>query len=492
VGCVASASSQILKYWSYPSVGRGSISYTWFDTLNDITLKRNFTDSAYDWTNMPSILDNNSTDTQINATAKLCADVAIAFQTNFGSETSGSWANTIDAANVFLNYFRYKNSVRWVDRSGYSNQSDWMQVFMTEVVNGRPSQLRIEETQKNRNHSVVVDGYRNTPTETIHINLGWGTGPYNGWYTPDSFTTDAYNWTDLSYGAVIGIQPDYGSLAACFNGMGLWIYNSDYGTWTQISTQNPDQMVFSGSTLFAGFASLGLWKWNGSSWSKLSNNTPNNIVASNSILYGDFGTLGLWQWNGSWSQLSPNNVENISASDSMLYGDFGSLGLWRWNGSSWRQLSAVNPDKIVASGSALYADFGASYGLWHWDGTVWRQLTAYSTEDMTASASICYGNFGQFGLWKWDGSSWSQLSTISPNGIMASGTILYGNFGSTYGLWKWDNTAWIQLSPNISGSMTGIGSLFYCKFTSLGFWKWNGTNWSQLSQYTPDLVAISN
>ncbi|MCX5883779.1 MAG: hypothetical protein NTU74_18885, partial [Deltaproteobacteria bacterium] len=51
-------------------------------------------------------------------------------------------------------------------------------------------------------------GYRDAPSETVHINMGWG-GSYDGWYVPDSFVTGSYNWTATTYqGAAIGLQPD--------------------------------------------------------------------------------------------------------------------------------------------------------------------------------------------------------------------------------------------------------------------------------------------
>ena len=81
-----------------------------------------------------------------------------------------------------------------------------MQVFKAEVQAGRPSQLRIRDPNAG-GHSVVVDGYRDYPSETVHINMGWGGGS-DAWYVPDSFITGGFSWTDTYYqGAAIGIQP---------------------------------------------------------------------------------------------------------------------------------------------------------------------------------------------------------------------------------------------------------------------------------------------
>ena len=58
---------------------------------------------------------------------------------------SGSGADTSDAPNVFINYFKYQSTATWVNRTSYANASAWMQVFKTEVQAGRPSQLRIQD-----------------------------------------------------------------------------------------------------------------------------------------------------------------------------------------------------------------------------------------------------------------------------------------------------------------------------------------------------------
>jgi hypothetical protein len=204
VGCVATAVSQIMKYWSHPKIGAGIISYQWYDGSVPVTLGRDFSSSTYDWANMPNSLDSTNTDVQKDAVAKLCTDVGIASQMEYGCTLST--ANI--SADVFKTYFRYMNTATWVKRSDYSSLSAWMQVFKNEVQNGRPSELGVTDPKNNAGHAVVVDGYRDTPLETVHINMGWG-GSYDAWYVPDSFTTGQDNWTVLpDDGAVIGIQPD--------------------------------------------------------------------------------------------------------------------------------------------------------------------------------------------------------------------------------------------------------------------------------------------
>ncbi|MCX5883071.1 MAG: C10 family peptidase, partial [Deltaproteobacteria bacterium] len=210
VGCVATAASQIMKYWSHPKTGAGNISYVWNDGANPVTLGRVFSSSTYDWANMPNSLSSSNTATQKDSVAKLCGDVGIAFQMNYGCSTApsyGSSASTSDTPNVSKTYVRYMNTATWVNRSSYDSTSAWMQVFKNEVQNGRPSELRVKDAVTG-GHAVVVDGYRDAPSETVHINMGWA-GSYDGWYVPDSFITGTDKYTDTYYqGAAIGIQPD--------------------------------------------------------------------------------------------------------------------------------------------------------------------------------------------------------------------------------------------------------------------------------------------
>jgi hypothetical protein len=336
-----------MKYWNYPAVGQGFNSYSWDNGSIYVTLSRNFASSTYDWANMPSSVSASSTQTQKDAVAKLCADVGVAFSMEYGC--SGSGAVTSYAPNVFINYFKYQSTATWVNRSSYANASAWMQVFKAEVQAGRPSQLRIQDPSAG-GHSVVVDGYRDSPSETVHINMGWS-GSYDGWYTPDSFTTGYYHWISTSYqGAAIGIQPPP-------------------------SPSQIENMAASGSELFGDFGASGIWMWNGVLWTQLTTSNPENMVPSDPMLFGDFGIWGLHQWDGAeWTQLTPADPENMVISGSMLFGDFGIWGLYQWDGAKWTQLTPADPENMVISGSMLFGDFGI-WGLYQWNGIEWAQLS---------------------------------------------------------------------------------------------------------------------
>ena len=206
-GCVATAAAQIMKYWNHPATGQGSTSYSWWNGSATQTLSRDFSLSTYNWGLMKSTHTPSDTAAEKDAVARLMSDVGIAFHMAYGpSSVGGSGANTLYGTTVFPTNFGYANTITAVFRTSYPSDSAWMQVFKNEVQNGRPSQLRVRDPNAG-GHSVVVDGYRDYPSEQVHINLGWG-GVYDGWYVTNNIVTGGYSWSDVNYqAAVIGIVP---------------------------------------------------------------------------------------------------------------------------------------------------------------------------------------------------------------------------------------------------------------------------------------------
>ena len=68
VGCVATAMSQIMKYWDHPTQGTGSHTYKPdMDTYGYPEQSANFGETTYDWANMPYQINKNSPQEQIEA-----------------------------------------------------------------------------------------------------------------------------------------------------------------------------------------------------------------------------------------------------------------------------------------------------------------------------------------------------------------------------------------------------------------------------------------
>ncbi|MEM3426583.1 MAG: C10 family peptidase [Thermoproteota archaeon] len=187
VGCVATAASQIMKYWNYPYTGSGSHSYTWDGdqscggSVGGGTLSATFSD-VYDWANMLDDYSGGYNTDQANAVAELCYEVGVAFEMDYGR--CGSGATTSDASYVFPTYFRYANTTSVKYRSNYTN-AEWFAKIREEFDNylPRPIQYRIYKSGWG-GHSVVCDGY-DTTYSMIHINYGWDDS-HTAWYTLDN------------------------------------------------------------------------------------------------------------------------------------------------------------------------------------------------------------------------------------------------------------------------------------------------------------------
>lgn len=182
VGCVATATAQILKYWNWPPSGTGSHSYTWDGDdscdgpVGGGTLSATFSD-PYDWANMPNNCDGGCTPTQRNALAELCYEVGVAFEMDYGACGSGTW--TYMALNVFPDYFKYDSSIDRENRVDHSPAS-WFSTIQNEINMDRPIQYRIYR------HSIICDGWRDTGGQNqYHMNYGWG-GSHTAWYGIDS------------------------------------------------------------------------------------------------------------------------------------------------------------------------------------------------------------------------------------------------------------------------------------------------------------------
>ena len=188
VGCVATAMSQILAYWKYPTSGTGSHSYTWDGdqscggSTTGSTLSATFSDT-YDWANILNDYSGSETQAQKDAVAELCYEAGIAVDMDYGA--CGSGAYTGDVVTVLPTYFGYASEIDREDRISYSTATSWFAMLQTELNYIRPMQYRISS------HSIVCDGWRISGTNQIHLNYGWDDG-YTAWYTVDNLYC---NWS---------------------------------------------------------------------------------------------------------------------------------------------------------------------------------------------------------------------------------------------------------------------------------------------------------
>ncbi|MFH1701503.1 MAG: C10 family peptidase [Candidatus Zixiibacteriota bacterium] len=183
VGCVATATAQILAYWQWPPSGIGTSSYIWGgdNSCGGNTPDQELTvdlSNPYDWDKIASDCHIECTPEQKAALAELNYEVGVTFEMDYGA--CGSGASVSYGTIVYANYFKYSADVRLEHRIDH-DLTGWFNFIREEIDNNRPIQYRINL------HSIVCDGYRDQGAGQYeyHMNYGWDNG-FTTWYVFDN------------------------------------------------------------------------------------------------------------------------------------------------------------------------------------------------------------------------------------------------------------------------------------------------------------------
>ncbi|MBO4446920.1 MAG: C10 family peptidase [Bacteroidales bacterium] len=204
-GCVPVAMAIIMRHFSWPASGVGSLpSYTYkTDKGNSRTQPGHSLGHSYDWDNMPlhHVPEDN------RAVAQLIYDCGIMVQAYYNPK--GTSAYTGDAPNAMVAHMSYSKAALMQNRS-YFSTSVWFSKVKASLDGGIPL-LYSATSSGDYGHAFVVDGY--DEDYRLHVNWGWG-GECNGWFALDCF----FPYTDISkeeeygyyysHGAVFWLVPD--------------------------------------------------------------------------------------------------------------------------------------------------------------------------------------------------------------------------------------------------------------------------------------------
>ena len=213
-GCVATAMSQIMKYYNYPAQTTQMIpSYQYgYGTGNMGEYITQYTEdlpvTTFDWAHMIDSYNGSEDEVYTDAVATLMLYVGHAAHMTYALTASGTTDPYIPKA--FNNYFDY--NAQLVYRSDYDQQA-WEDMVYQELVAGRPMVYN-GRAGSGGGHSFVCDGYE--MGDYYHINWGWG-GLGNGYFqlaimNPHaagigaSTSAEGYN---IDQTAIIGITPGY-------------------------------------------------------------------------------------------------------------------------------------------------------------------------------------------------------------------------------------------------------------------------------------------
>ncbi|MGP8216326.1 MAG: C10 family peptidase [Bacteroidia bacterium] len=204
-GCVATAMSQIMRYWSYPPVGLDSNSYcdctSGGFSENYGTLSANFGSTIYNWSNMPL----NVTSSNGNV-ATLLYDAGVSVDMDYAPSGSGAWVISADdsicAQNSYVKYFRYNPSIIHGFYDSTFTASALVDTLETELNDGRPIEYAGWDPSAG-GHTWVCDGYDSL--NDFHMNWGWG-GQDNAWFALTNLNPSTYNFSENDE-SLIGIEP---------------------------------------------------------------------------------------------------------------------------------------------------------------------------------------------------------------------------------------------------------------------------------------------
>ena len=174
VGCLATAMSQLMRFWAYPVQGNGSHCY-YHENYGQICA--DFGNTTYDWDNMPNTLNSNSSDAEKLATGTLCFHCGVTIDMGYGPDGSGGASAPIPG--VMHDYFNYSEANVQRSRNDYETKT-WKTMVREQFDMGWP--MYYGGCEDDGCHAFVCDGYDDN--DMFHFNLGWG-GSSDGWYLID-------------------------------------------------------------------------------------------------------------------------------------------------------------------------------------------------------------------------------------------------------------------------------------------------------------------
>ncbi len=195
-GCVATAMSQMMKYWNHPVKGTGSHTYNsggpGYPSYPG--LSANFGETTYDWDNMPIYLSNNSPQEQIEAVATLMYHCGVSVNMMYAPDGSGAYSQ--DVPQSIRQYFSYTNQAVYRSRDSYTYDV-WASMLKESFDMGWP--LYYSGQSSEGGHAFVCDGYDDNGL--FHYNWGWS-GSGDDYY---DFDLMDYNTSD---GAIFNFVPE--------------------------------------------------------------------------------------------------------------------------------------------------------------------------------------------------------------------------------------------------------------------------------------------
>lgn len=190
-GCVATAVTQVMKFFNFPKKGKGEVTaYPYYSDSEKIDLSTH----TYDWENMLDVyecewdydaqkyLPGNFNDTQATAVATLMRDFGYAVEMSYRANESGAQSSYI--LPVLVRHFSYSPDACFSFR-GNQSEADWNGAIRRSLLAGSP--VLYSGTDGKAGHQFVCDGI--DENGFLHINWGWG-GMSDGYFDMNILSPD--------------------------------------------------------------------------------------------------------------------------------------------------------------------------------------------------------------------------------------------------------------------------------------------------------------
>lgn len=204
-GCVATATAQVMRYYSYPKQATGSITYTDNNQQTQRTLDFS-TIAPFDWSNMTLSYNYSSSETQCNAVANLMKAVGYGVKMQYSSTTSMAYHRS--AGEALINYFGYDPNLHLYERD-LMTANEWETIILDELNAGRP--IIYDGRNPDMGHTFICDGHDGNGL--YHFNWGWS-GLSDGYFSlsaldpKDQSTGGSTSGYNDSQAIICRISPD--------------------------------------------------------------------------------------------------------------------------------------------------------------------------------------------------------------------------------------------------------------------------------------------
>ena len=233
-GCVATATSQVLRYHGGPDHGNGehSVSY------KGIPIYCDYESVSFDYDNMRDLYDGQQySDEEADAVATLMMYCGVAVEMDYSPSGSGTYHDV--AAKGIREYLDIPTAT-YYERSNYSD-AEWMDMVFESLNDRNPIVYGGDDLSPwiYAGHSFVLDGY--DEEGKVSVNWGWN-GEDDGYYSIDLLNPSGYTFKD-GQDMILGITPEPAERITLYP---LTVNVEEPGT---LATLIPDSMTYITSEL---------------------------------------------------------------------------------------------------------------------------------------------------------------------------------------------------------------------------------------------------